>query len=104
MNVLFMLLAVVIGIGAAAALAVARFEKMPSKKKKKLYTKTINEIYDYTYEVWPGAERQIQLAEGIRDLWNTMVIPSLLLAVARYAPHLLVGRPAAGDGSAADPG
>ena len=45
MNVLFMLLAVVIGIGAAAALAVARFEKMPSKKKKKLFTKTINEIY-----------------------------------------------------------
>ena len=54
-----------------------------------------NEFYDYTYEVWPGAERQLQLAEGVRDLWNTMVIPSLILILARWSPALLVGRPAA---------
>jgi hypothetical protein len=49
-----------------------------------------NEVYDYTYEVWP--DRSIQLAEGIRDGWNTMVIPTLLLLLCRYAPALLVGR------------
>jgi hypothetical protein len=61
-----------------------------------------NETYDYTYEVWPGAERQLQLAEGIRDLWNTMVIPSLILLLARYAPGLLTGKPP--PSSPADPG
>jgi hypothetical protein len=62
-----------------------------------------NEIYDYTYEVWPGAERQIQLAEGIRDFWNTLVIPSLMLILARYAPALFTAQPKA-EASAADPG
>jgi hypothetical protein len=49
-----------------------------------------NEIYDYRYEVWP--DRSVQLAEGRRDGWNTMVIPTLLLLLCRYAPGLLVGR------------
>ena len=63
-----------------------------------------NEFYDYTNEVWPGPERQLQLAEGVRDLWNTMVIPSLILILARWLPALLVGRPAASERSGADPG
>jgi hypothetical protein len=67
-----------------------------------LGAESANEIYDYTYEVWPGAERQIQLAEGIRDLWNTMLIPSLVLILARFAPALLIG--ATAEPSAADPG
>jgi hypothetical protein len=67
-----------------------------------LGAESANEIYDYTYEVWPGDERRIQLAEGIRDLWNTMVIPSLILILARYAPALLTGRPA--DRSGTDSG
>jgi hypothetical protein len=61
-----------------------------------------NEVYDYTYEVWPN--RDIQLAEGLRDMWNTMVLPTLLLVLARYAPRLIVGNsetdpptPSAGD-------
>src|SRR5947209_1040154 len=49
-----------------------------------------NEVYVYTYETWP--DRDIQFAEGLRDMWNTMVLPSLLLLLARYAPRLLVGR------------
>src|SRR5262245_15371439 len=47
MNVLLVLLGVVIVIVAGALLAIQRFEKMPSKKKKKLFTKTINEIYTW---------------------------------------------------------
>jgi hypothetical protein len=59
----------------------------------------LNEVYDYTYEVWP--DRDIQFAEGLRDMWNTMVLPTLLLVLARYASPLIVGRdapaPSAGD-------
>lgn len=88
----------------SAAIVLRRPLRSPWPWLAVLGAETINEIYDYTYEVWPGAERQIQLAEGIRDMWNTMVIPSLLLAVTRYAPHLLVGRSPAVEGSAADPG
>jgi len=62
-------------------------------------TEAANEIYDYRYEVWP--DRSVQLAEGIKDGWNTMVIPTLLLLLCRYAPGLMAGRRAA---SGADPG
>jgi hypothetical protein len=54
-----------------------------------------NEYYDLAYEVWP--DRAIQVAEGVRDLWNTLLIPTLLLLLSRYAPRLVVG-------SRADPG
>ena len=86
----------------AAALILRRPLRSPWPWLVVLGAEMANEIYDYTYEVWPGDERRIQLAEGIRDLWNTMVIPSLILLVARYAPALLVGRTPAS--SAADPG
>jgi len=59
-----------------------------------------NEIYDYRYEVWPDAERPLQRAEGIKDVWNTMLIPTAILLLARFHPRLFAGRPA----SAADPG
>jgi hypothetical protein len=54
-----------------------------------------NEVYDYTYEVWP--DRDIQFAEGLRDMWNTMVLPTLFLLLARYAPRLIVGRSETAD-------
>jgi hypothetical protein len=62
-----------------------------------------NEVYDYTYEVWP--DRDIQFAEGLRDMWNTMALPTLILLLARYAPGLVVGKtmPAPAP-SADDPG
>lgn len=61
-----------------------------------------NEYYDWTYEIWPGPDRAIQAAEGIHDIWNTMVLPTLLLLASRYFPGLFTGwrRPAL----AADPG
>jgi hypothetical protein len=62
----------------------------------------VNEVYDYSYEVWP--DRSIQLAEGIRDGWNTMVIPTLLLLLCRYAPALLVGRRPVSKADAGEPG
>jgi hypothetical protein len=88
----------------AAAIVLRRPLRSPWPWLVVLGAECANEIYDYTYEVWPGAERQIQLAEGIRDLWNTMVIPSLILILARYWPSLLIGKAAEPEASGADPG
>lgn len=52
-----------------------------------------NEWFDLNYEIWPGPERDRQYQESIRDAWNTMLIPTLLLLLSRYVPRLLV-RPA----------
>jgi hypothetical protein len=85
----------------AAALLLRRPLRSPWPWLVVLGVETANEVYDYTYEIWP--DRDIQLAEGLRDMWNTMAEPSLILLLARYAPALFVGRtPAAASG--ADPG
>jgi hypothetical protein len=52
-----------------------------------------NEWFDLAYETWP--DRDEQIGESIRDGWNTMLLPTLLLLLARFAPGLLVARPAA---------
>lgn len=63
-----------------------------------------NEYYDYRYEVWP--ERSEQQAEAIRDIWNTMLVPSLLLLLARFLPRLMRPNPLppAADHPSTDPG
>src|SRR3954469_11905146 len=48
-----------------------------------------NEYNDLAYEIWP--DRGIQVAESVRDIWNTLLIPTLLLLLCRYAPRLLLG-------------
>jgi hypothetical protein len=50
-----------------------------------------NEYYDWTYEVWPGWERKLQAAEGLRDIWNTMALPTFLLIACRWFPGLFTG-------------
>ena len=50
-----------------------------------------NEWADYLHETWPG-----QGSETAKDLATTMALPTLLLFVARFAPHLLV-RPEPSD-------
>jgi hypothetical protein len=51
-----------------------------------------NEYYDLRFEVWPGNQRGWQYAEAARDVWNTMLLPTLLLALARFAPGLLTAK------------
>ena len=86
-----------VGLQIGAALVLRRPLKSPWPWLVVLGAEFANEVYDYTYEVWP--ERDIQFAEGLRDMWNTMAMPTLLLLLARYAPRLIVGRdePSAGD-------
>jgi cell shape-determining protein MreD len=52
-----------------------------------------NEYYDLAYETWPEPERERQFMESVRDVWNTMLMPTLLLLLCRFAPRLFV-RPA----------
>jgi hypothetical protein len=91
-----------VGIQIAAALLLHKRLSSPWPWLVVLGAEFANEVYDYTYEVWP--DRDIQFAEGLRDMWNTMVMPSLILLLARYAPNFLVGREAPGSKSDADPG
>lgn len=48
-----------------------------------------NEGYDLWVEQWPSLS--MQLGEGLRDLVGTMILPTLLLVVARRRPALLSG-------------
>ena len=47
MMVLLVIAGIVLASLAAASLLIRRFENMPSKRKKKLFTKTINEVYTW---------------------------------------------------------
>ena len=49
-----------------------------------------NEWFDLAYETWPN--RDDQFAESIRDGWNTMLLPTVLLLASRFLPTLLVRR------------
>jgi hypothetical protein len=49
-----------------------------------------NEAYDLWVERWPSLGMQV--GEGLRDLAATMLIPTILLWVARRRPRLLTSR------------
>lgn len=53
-----------------------------------------NEYYDFEYEVWPTREEQF--LESVKDVWNTMLLPTVLLLLARFVPWLFAA-PSAGD-------
>ena len=87
----------------AAALVLRRRLSSPLPWLLLLLFVLANEFYDYGYEIW--RDRAAQRAEALRDSWNTMLLPTLILLLARYAPQLFVGRPApAAEAPSADPG
>ena len=61
----------------------------------------INEVYDYRYEIWPV--REMQRDEAVRDIWNTLLLPTLILLLARFTPSLF-REPVEAEPSAPDPG
>jgi len=75
-----------------AALILRRSLRSPLPWLVVLVLVVANEYYDLRYETWPN--RGDQWAESIKDGWNTMMLPTLLLLIARLAPKLLTGRPA----------
>jgi hypothetical protein len=53
-----------------------------------------NEWFDLAYEIWPSREEQ--WGETRKDLISTMILPSLLLLLSRFAPRIFQrGRQAA---------
>jgi len=73
----------------AAALVLRRSLKSPLPWLAVLAAIVANEAYDLHYEIWPN--RGDQWAESIKDGWNTMLMPTLFLAIANLAPRLLTG-------------
>jgi hypothetical protein len=86
----------------AAALVLRKSVRSPIPWLLLLAAVIANEVYDYRYEVWPN--RDDQLAGGIRDAWNTMLLPTVILLAARFYPRLFTGSPARPESSASDPG
>lgn len=55
-----------------------------------LLLELLNEAHDLWVERWPSMG--MQLGEGLRDVLGTMLLPTLLLVIARTWPSLLAGR------------
>lgn len=51
---------------------------------------SLNEAYDLWFERWPSWP--MQWGEGLQDVLGTMLLPTVLLLVARWRPRLLAGR------------
>lgn len=60
-----------------------------------------NEILDLGVDLWPEAEMQAAMA--VHDVVNSMILPTVLLIVARVWPNLLVRRAAGGADPAVRP-
>ena len=95
--------AILIQIGAAALLRRKVADWLPWLMV--LGFAVANEYFD-AYVV--GEAGDWEISSGVHDLWNTMLVPTMLLLLTRFAPRLAV-RPAAGsadgqEAGATDPG
>ena len=79
----------------AAAAILRRPVRSPWPWLLVLLAAVANEWWDLAYDIWPN--RDDQYAESLRDLWNTMLLPTLLLIACRYALALLIGSPDRSD-------
>ena len=55
-----------------------------------LLLEVANEAYDLHVERWP--EPSMQYGEGIKDIVLTILLPTLVFAVARWKPGLVIRR------------
>ncbi|NCN84862.1 MAG: hypothetical protein GW808_04305 [Sphingomonadales bacterium] len=53
----------------------------------------INEYYDYSLVREPLHGEQRYFEGSVTDIWNTLLLPSLLLVIARFWPRWLTGKP-----------
>ena len=58
-----------------------------------------NEYYDYNMVLDSLNNASIYFDEAVRDIWNTLLLPSLLLMIARFWPTWLIGRADTDGGS-----
>lgn len=55
-----------------------------------------NEWLDLTSEIWPGEERRQQWWESGKDMVTTVLLPTVLLLVSRFAPGRFTRPPPSG--------
>jgi hypothetical protein len=79
-----------------AALILRRSLRSPLPWLVVLAAVLANEAYDLHYDPWPASQRAWQIAESVKDVWNTLAMPTLLVLLARFAPRLLTA-PSHGD-------
>ena len=53
-----------------------------------------NEYYDYMFVSDAAYASGIYVDEAFRDIWNTMLLPTLFLFIARRWPNWLIGKQA----------
>tara|TARA_R110002033_G_scaffold558_1_gene5271 strand:+ start:82957 stop:83406 length:450 start_codon:yes stop_codon:yes gene_type:complete len=56
-----------------------------------------NEYYDYMFVSDAAYASGIYADEAVRDIWNTLLLPTLFLLIARRWPNWLTRKPAALD-------
>jgi len=83
-------------IQSAVSLMIRRPLSHPLPWLAVLLAALVNEWADLTFEIWPEGDRDRQWTESAHDLVNTIVLPTVLLLLARYAPALFVNRGEAG--------
>lgn len=71
----------------AAALLLRRSLASPAPWLVVLGATLANEWSDLAFDTWP--DRALQYGESARDLWNTMLMPTLLLLSVRFLPRLM---------------
>ena len=59
-----------------------------------------NEAYDLQNEIWPT--RGEQILESVKDVWNTLLLPAVLMLLVRFAPRLFAARSVADTGEAGE--
>lgn len=89
MDTLHVVAGVAVQLAAAALLRCSLAEWRPWLAV--LALELANEAHDLWVERWPSLP--MQLGEGLSDLVATMLLPTLLLIVARHRPALLSRRP-----------
>ena len=51
-----------------------------------------NEYHDYCFVSGALKDSQTYFDGTVRDIWNTLLLPSLFLVIARFWPRWLIGR------------
>ena len=51
-----------------------------------------NEYYDYSFISVASSGAQQAYDEAVRDIWNTLLLPSVLWLIARFFPEWLTGK------------
>ena len=81
--------AILLQIGSAALLRRSLASPLPWLAV--LAAALVNELLDVRRD---GVFEDWERAAALHDLWNSMLVPTILLLLARFAPGLLAARPA----------